>query len=422
MAISGGTLPTPQWLRDTFEMSWIGRGSNGAVLRLRWADQNYAGKVMVDAGTDAVRELLIASVLTEAYTDAAAATVVTAPIVKYYDSGTAQWKRRDVSDFFVPMIPAAEMPGVRRVNLMQLSRATSHPDEMVDVSLMVMEYAGPYTFHDLLGSDYVAQLALWQEVVLAIVCQTMCTLEALGVMFRFNHLDLSTANIILNKGAERDVYRHAVSSDTVYYVRSAYQAKLMDFGSSRLEHQDQTLAPEWTGNTYQSGGAQPNTPQHFVPWADVTALGLAMLASMSPDTWRALPRESPLFDVLLSMLPMSLPAGDKLSNDLLIIRGFILLRKAGEESALNLDPIAHMAAAARLVVYAPLDAGPSPRDVLQANAAAFDRYLNYRPGAEDRVVDQTLHIGDQSPATRAAWRALQSARRRVAMAQKRKDA
>lgn len=412
---------------DTFEeISWIGRGSNGTVFLLRHDATNYAGKVMLDAGADAARELLIASVLTEAYTDAASATDVTAPIVKYYDSGTAQWKRSAVSDFFEPKIPVEQIRDVRRTDVLQSSRAAAYPDEMVDVSLMLMEYAGPNTLHDLLAGDFTDRVALWEEVVLAVVCQTMCTLDALGMMFNFNHLDLSTSNVILNESAEASVYRHALASDTVYYVRSSYQAKLMDFGSSRLQYQNQELVPDWTGNTYQAGGARPNTPAHFVPWADITALALAMLASMSSATWRALLRESPLFDVLLSMLPVSLPAGDQLSEVIMVLRGFILLRKAGDESVMDIQPIRPTAATARLVVYAPLDAGPSPRSVLQANPAAFDRHLNYRPVDADRVLDQTLHVGDQSPATRAAWRALQSAsgaaRRRVTMAQKRKDA
>ena len=414
-------------MMDTFEeISWIGRGSNGTVFLLRHDATNYAGKVMLDAGADAARELLIASVLTEAYTDAASATDVTAPIVKYYDSGTAQWKRSAVSDFFEPKIPVEQIRDVRRTDVLQSSRAAAYPDEMVDVSLMLMEYAGPNTLHDLLAGDFTDRVALWEEVVLAVVCQTMCTLDALGMMFNFNHLDLSTSNVILNESAEASVYRHALASDTVYYVRSSYQAKLMDFGSSRLQYQNQELVPDWTGNTYQAGGARPNTPAHFVPWADITALALAMLASMSSATWRALPRESPLFDVLLSMLPVSLPAGDQLSEVIMVLRGFILLRKAGDESVMDIQPIRPTAATARLVVYAPLDAGPSPRSVLQANPAAFDRHLNYRPVDADRVLDQTLHVGDQSPATRAAWRALQSAsgaaRRRVTMAQKRKDA
>lgn len=393
-------LPSPAWLDATFYTSWLGRGSYGLVLlAVPRADpsQQYALKLMFGDEVAVAREAHIAMLLASLYIDNAPRSRVRTPVVKTYDYGKAMWPIADVRR----LLEQTHAPTQQDYSAW-LSEWASQSE--VPVSALTMEMAGPNTLWSLMIYPVHLSADEYAQAMVSVLLQVLLTLNDLQHMVHAVHYDLRADNVLVQQEPQPVVYHWTASSDMAYTLRTQYTARLADFGMARLEYSGPSgqglVFDADIGYDFAEGAPRGEA---YRPWADMQLLAVSLMLGMPYYRVLQLPR-SPLWTLLAAMTAMQTAPGEPLA---LVHAYFQALSTQASSPSADQHRMASAAAeSARSRVADPLPDTPLPsaRTVLHATRALFANAVA-QPG--EQIFDMSLHVGDQSSATQAAWAAVQ---------------
>lgn len=391
-----------------FKQEVIGAGSFGLVYRVATKDaarRQYALKVEITDAESNHREAAVGMLMTALYAAGQSAENALLPVIKFYDSGTGTWTRTEIELFFGDLSFALrdELMGyaftdddvteaVVNLSLMELSRGTS-----LDVFVRNQQRLFAPKNQD-----------QGHKAILDIIVQLLLTLSDLQNAFEFVHYDVHSGNIkIETDTTKKYVWHYTVSSDTVFNVRSDSRPILLDFGLSRLRYKDKLYFNP--GEFYDLEAGELG---EYFPWADVVRLGCAVLRRMGAGLYDALVPSSALLVVLAKMFSTKVEDSSD-TEDYRLIQTALWSKRHPQSPKAQVIDYEKVADAAdgfdKVMVIQPRPGttGVSAYSVLNKCRTALVEYISYAPTADETVVDMTLHIGRQSLATRAAWKAVE---------------
>ena len=395
-------------ITDTFDRTIIGAGSFGMVFAVTTKDaaqRRYALKVELALLGSSHREAAVGMLMTALYAAGQNAESARLPVIKFYDSGTGVWTRKEIHAFY------SDASCYKRLELMGYAFPNDHVTEAtVNMSLMELSRGTSLDVfirdQQLSFSDTKQHKA--QKPILDIVVQLLLTLSDLQNAFEFVHYDIHSGNIKVETDTTKNyVWHYTVSSDTSFNVRCSARPILLDFGVSRLRYKDKL---------YFSADALYNREEgqlkEYRPWADLVRLGCSVLRRMGAGVYYSLSPSRNLLFVLYELFATEveeLPA----TVDYLLVQKALWSRlhphdpKSKEVAYYDVSTAAERLGASVIIDPKPGTVGVSAYSVLKNCRTALAEYIAYAPTAEDTVVDMTLHIGRESLATQAAWKAVE---------------
>lgn len=405
--LSRTTNVTPSMVDATFARTVIGAGAYGMVFAVTTRDsaqRRYALKVEAAELGSGHREAAVGMLMTALYAAGQNPEPMRLPVIKFYDSGTGVWDREQVLNFFGGASPTTR-------DLMEFA----FPDDTTPtatVNLSLMELSGGTSLNVFIRDQQRAfrphKQYKAQKPILDIVVQLLLTLANLQKAFEFVHYDIHSGNIKIETDTTKNyVWHYTVSSDTSFNVRSNARPVLLDFGVSRLRYQDKLYF-----SSEELYNLKEGQMREYRPWADLVRLACSVITRMDTTLYYSLNSKMGLLRVLLEMFSTEvedIPA----TQDYLTVQGSLRSQfdpsdpRSKMVSFQLVAPAAERLSASVIIEPKPGTTGATAYRVLHECRAELMEYIMYAPTAEDTVVDMTLHIGRESLATEAAWKAVE---------------